>query len=63
MIKIRRSCNRLIFNMGIPIPGKDGLYVETGPVRLRPFCYTACRQDLKALAILAELCFLGYTNA
>ena len=20
-----------IFNMGIPIPGKDGLYIETGP--------------------------------
>ena len=23
--------DRLIFNMGIPIPGKDGLYIETGP--------------------------------
>ena len=23
--------NRLIFNMGIPIPGKDGLYIEMGP--------------------------------
>ena len=22
---------RLIFNMGIPIPGKSGLYIETGP--------------------------------
>ena len=31
MLKIRRSCDRLIFNMGIPIPGKDGLYNETGP--------------------------------
>ena len=31
MLKIRRSCDRLIFNMGIPIPGKDGLYIETGP--------------------------------
>ena len=30
MLKIRRSCDRLIFNMGIPIPGKDGLYIETG---------------------------------
>ena len=29
MLKIRRSCDR-IFNMGIPIPGKDGLYIETG---------------------------------
>ena len=31
MLKIRRSCDCLIFNMGIPIPGKDGLYIETGP--------------------------------
>ena len=31
MLKIRRSRDRLIFNMGIPIPGKDGLYIETGP--------------------------------
>ena len=31
MLKLRRSHDRLIFNMGIPIPGKDGLYIETGP--------------------------------
>ena len=31
MLKIRRSGDRLIFNMGIPIPGKDSLYTETGP--------------------------------
>ena len=31
MLKMRRSCDRLIFNMGIPIPGKYGLYIETGP--------------------------------
>ena len=31
MLKIRRSHDRLIFNMGIPIPGKDGLYIEIGP--------------------------------
>ena len=31
MLKIRRSGDRLIFNMGISIPGKDGLYIETGP--------------------------------
>ena len=30
MLKIRRPTGRLIFNMGIPIPGKDGLYIETG---------------------------------
>ena len=31
MLKIRWSHDRLIFNMGIPIPGKDGLYIEMGP--------------------------------
>ena len=34
MFKIRGSHDHLIFNMGIPIPGKDGLYIETGPRRL-----------------------------
>ena len=29
MLKIRRSRDRLIFNMGVPIPGKDGLYIDT----------------------------------
>ena len=33
MLNIRRSHDRLIFNMGIPIPGKDSLYIETGPRR------------------------------
>ena len=31
MLKIRRSSDCLIFNIGIPIPGKDGLYIETPP--------------------------------
>ena len=31
MLKIRRSRDRLIFIMGIPIPGKDGLYLRRGP--------------------------------
>ena len=26
-----KMVDRLIFNMGIPIPGKDSLYIETGP--------------------------------
>ena len=34
MLKTRRSRDRLIFNMGIPIPGKDGLYIETVPSEL-----------------------------
>ena len=31
MLKIRRSRDCFIFNTGISIPGKDGLYIETGP--------------------------------
>ena len=31
MLKIRRSRDRRIFNMGIPIHEKNGLYIETGP--------------------------------
>ena len=30
MLKITRSHDRLIFNMGIPIHRKDGLYIDTG---------------------------------
>ena len=30
MLRIRRSRDRLIFNMGVPLPGKDGIYIETG---------------------------------
>ena len=35
MLKIRQSCDHLILNMGILIPGKDSLYIETGPRCLR----------------------------
>ena len=31
MWKIRQPRDRLIFNMGIPIPEKDGLYIESEP--------------------------------
>ena len=31
MLKTRRSHDHLIFNIGISIPGKDGLYIETVP--------------------------------
>ena len=38
MLKIRRSRDRIIFNMGIPIPGKDSIYVKTGPRRPEISC-------------------------
>ena len=31
MLKLRQSRDRLVFNIGIPIPGIDGLYIEMGP--------------------------------
>ena len=31
MLKIRQFHDHLIFNMGIPIPGKDGLHTEADP--------------------------------
>ena len=36
MLKISPSRDRLIFNMGMPMPGKVGLYIETGPCILTP---------------------------
>ena len=38
MLMIGRSRERLIFNMGIPICGKDGLYIETGPRSFHVSC-------------------------
>ena len=36
MFKIKRSRDRQIINMRIPIPGKGSLYVDTGPKILAP---------------------------
>ena len=40
MLKIRRPLGRLIFNMGIAIPGKTVFLIETAPraPRYWPFC-------------------------
>ena len=40
MLKIRRPTGRLIFNMGITIPGKTVFYIETGPRSLPPYGFT-----------------------
>ena len=37
MLKIRRPLGRLIFNMGIAIPGKTVFLIETAPC-MNPFC-------------------------
>ena len=38
MLKIRRPLGRLIFNMGIAIPGKTVFLIETAPRYLRYLC-------------------------
>ena len=43
MLKIRWSRDHLIFNMGIPIHGQDGIYIETGPL----FQYEYCLPDYR----------------
>ena len=41
MLEIRRSCDRLIFNMGITIPEKDSLYFESGlPQKYQTLTYS-----------------------
>ena len=41
MLKIRRPLGRLIFNMGIAIPGKTVFLIETAPRR----CWANCRHS------------------
>ena len=36
-----QSRDHLIFNIGIPAPGKDGLYIETGPCFCNRYCFPA----------------------
>ena len=47
-VKIRRSRDHIIFNMGIPIPGKDGLYTGTGPRREGLLISSVCMGDRKS---------------
>ena len=44
MLKIRRPLGRLIFNMGIAIPGKTVFLIETAP-RSVAECYCHCVSD------------------
>ena len=47
MLKIRRSHDRLIFNMGIIIPWKDGtcVYIEKGPLAEHYNCHITLLED------------------
>ena len=42
MLNIIRSRDCFIFNMVIPIPGKDGLYIDTGSWLLQAYI---CKQN------------------
>ena len=48
MLKIRRPLGRLIFNMGIAIPGKTVFLIETAP-SLQPVKDRYCSRDPIAL--------------
>ena len=61
MLKIRWSCDRLIFNMGIPIPGKDSLYIETGP-RLRQHCHQLPVVEQAQTQSVKIICTLGVVS-
>ena len=41
MLKIRRPLGRLIFNMGIAIPGKTVFLIETAPCLLKLYILSA----------------------
>ena len=43
MLKIRRPLGRLIFNMGIAIPGKTVFLIETAPCFIRIQLFTWSR--------------------
>ena len=62
MLKIRRPNGRLIFNMGIPIPGKDGLYIETGPRPLPELLLTQFTDTYDVLARDTELTITHLTK-
>ena len=49
MLKTRRSHDRPMFNMGIPIPRKDSLYIEMGPCFLRDVITHRHRENFWAL--------------
>ena len=55
MLKIKQSRDRLIFLMGIPIPGNDGLYIEMGPWLPTQILSTFINPDHNDLSIKEQL--------
>ena len=62
MLKIRRPTGRLIFNMGIPIPGKTVFYIETGPSALAMESPQSWTELSKFSAISANWVFKNNAN-
>ena len=77
MLKIRRPLGRLIFNMGIAIPGKTVFLIETAPwrvcekqcghspVRRESYCALKSTQEQKINSqqpILPYLCAADFDN-
>ena len=52
MLKIRRPLGRLIFNMGIAIPGKTVFLIETAPRFIS--CWQSCTID-KGLVVMVRM--------
>ena len=50
MLKIRRPLGRLIFNMGIAIPGKTVFLIETAPSELKWSSIHLFQEALQSLA-------------
>ena len=62
MLKIRWSRDCLIFNMGIPIPGEDGLYIETNPGSGRHILTLRGAPECdEQLPIILCICIIQYT--
>ena len=67
MLKIRQSHDHLIFNMGIPIPGRDCLYIEAEPrvgmsfIHIGPQCLLSMGSELSALGEEIATVFHCYT--
>ena len=62
MLNIRRSRDRLIFNMGVPISGKDGFHMKHGVLALDLGSYQykyVVLPDATVLSLTWESPYLG----
>ena len=57
MLKIRRPLGRLIFNMGIAIPGKTVFLIETAP-RVSPVTTKLASSQLSVFSVIWVICNL-----